>query len=207
MAFTYILKGIIIGFSLAAPLGPIGILCIRRTLAQGSWRGFRVGLSGASADIVYAVVAAFGVTLISDFVTGHQQWIRIVGGILLLSLGFHTFRSRPDTHIPSNWMSGQAQVFASTFLLALTNPLTLLAYTAAFSAIGVARIVDDRVSVTLLVAGVFLGSILWFSLLTCLARIFKERVTIRGLGLINRVAGSLLMLIGTVGLWTGLHGL
>jgi len=207
MAFTCLLKGIIIGFSLAAPVGPIGILCVRRTLAHGGWRGFLTGLSSASADAVYAVVAAFGVTLISNFVAGHQQWLRLVGGILLLALGFYTFRSRPDTHVPTRAMGREARVFISTFLLALTNPLTLFAYAAALSGIGVENIKSDGVYLTLLVTGIFLGSLLWSSLLTILARIFKEKVSARGLGIVNKVAGSLLMLFGAIALWTGLNGL
>ena len=206
MAFTCLLKGIIIGFSLAAPVGPIGILCVRRTLTHGGWRGFVVGLSSASADVVYAVIAAFGVTLISNFVAGHQQWLRLLGGIFLLALGFHTFRSRPDTHVPTKWMNREAQVYVSTLLLALANPLTLFAYTAALSGIGVENIKSDGVYLTLLVTGIFLGSLLWSSLLTILARIFKEKVSTRGLGIVNKVAGSLLMLFGAIALWIGLSG-
>lgn len=104
-------------------------------------------------------------------------------------------------------MDREAQVFISTFLLALTNPLTLFAYAAALSGIGVENIKSDRVCLTLLVTGVFLSSLLWSSLLTILARIFKEKVPTRGLGIVNKVAGSLLMLFGAVGLWTGLRGL
>jgi len=207
MAFTCLLKGIIIGFSLAAPVGPIGILCVRRTLTHGGWRGFVVGLSSASADVVYAITAAFGVTLISDFVAGHQQWVRLIGGILLLALGFHIFRSRPDAHIPTRVINREAGVYFSTLLLALTNPLTLFAYAAALSGIGVENIKTDRVYLMLLVVGVFLGSLLWSSLLTILARIFREKVSTRALGLVNKLAGSLLMLFGAIGLWTGLSGL
>ncbi len=207
MAFTCLLKGIIVGFSLAAPVGPIGVLCVRRTLAHGGWRGFVVGLSSASADVVYAIIAAFGVTLISDFVAGHQQWLRLIGGIFLLALGFYTFRSRPDTHVPSKWINREARVYFSTLLLALANPLTLFAYAAALSGIGIENIRSDSVYLTMLVTGVFLGSLLWSSLLTTLARIFKEKVSTRGLAIVNKVAGSLLMLFGAIGLLTGLSGL
>lgn len=207
MVFTCLLKGIIVGFSLAAPVGPIGVLCVRRTLAHGGWRGFVVGLSSASADVVYAIIAAFGVTLISDFVAGHQQWLRLIGGILLLAWGFHTFRSRPDTHVPTKRVNREARVYFSTLLLALANPLTLFAYAAALSGIGVENIRSDRVYLTLMVTGVFLGSLLWSSLLTILARIFKEKVSTRGLGIVNKVAGSLLMLFGAIAMWSGLSGL
>jgi threonine/homoserine/homoserine lactone efflux protein len=169
MAFTCLLKGIIVGFSLAAPVGPIGVLCVRRTLAHGGRHGFVVGLSSASADVVYAITAVFGVTLISNFVAGHQQWLRILGGIFLLILGFYTFRSRPDTNVPTKWINREAQVYFSTLLLALANPLTLFAYAAALSGIGIENIKSDRSYLTLLVIGVFLGSLLLSSLLTILA--------------------------------------
>jgi threonine/homoserine/homoserine lactone efflux protein len=207
MVFACLFKGIIVGFSLAAPVGPIGLLCVRRTLAHGGWRGFVVGLSSASADVVYAIIAAFGVTLISDFVAGHQQWLRLVGGIFLLALGFYIFRSRPVTHVPSKWINREARVYFSTLLLALANPLTLFAYAGALSGIGIENIRSDRIYLAVLVVGVFLGSLLWSSLLTTLARIFKEKISTRGLGIVNKVAGSLLMLFGAIGLWTGLSGL
>ena len=97
MYFIYLLKGIAIGFSLAAPVGPIGILCIRRTLAHGNKRGIIIGLSAASADMIYGIVAAFGVTLISDFISQEQHWIRFIGGIFMLIIGYRTFFSHPTT--------------------------------------------------------------------------------------------------------------
>jgi threonine/homoserine/homoserine lactone efflux protein len=204
---VFILKGIIIGFSLAAPVGPIGVLCMRRTLARGGWRGFTVGLSGASADIVYALVAAFGVSLISDYIAAHEHWIRLVGGILLLILGLYLYRSHPEAHTSAKWVREEAQAFVSIFFLALTNPLTLFAYSAAFSGIGVESIMGDGISVILLVAGVFLGSLLWFTLLTSLTRLFRDRVTTHGLSIINKAAGTLLMLFGLLGVWSGLRWL
>jgi threonine/homoserine/homoserine lactone efflux protein len=205
MVFVFLLKGIAIGFSLAVPIGPIGILCIRRTLARGSSRGFVIGLSGASADVVYALVAAFGVSLISEFVSVHQEWMRLAGGVLLLALGFHLVRTKPDTHAPTKRIKGETSVYVSTFFLALTNPMTLFAYAAAFSAIGVEGILGEYASLGFLVAGVFLGALLWFSLLTGLSHLFKKRITTGGLNVVNKVAGSLLMAFGLVGLWLGLR--
>jgi threonine/homoserine/homoserine lactone efflux protein len=87
MNFIYLLKGFAIGFSLAAPIGPVEVLCIRQTLAHGSKRGIIIGLSAASADMIYGIVATFGVTLISDFISQQQHWIRLVGSIFLFILG------------------------------------------------------------------------------------------------------------------------
>jgi threonine/homoserine/homoserine lactone efflux protein len=207
MNFIFLLKGLAIGFSLAAPVGPVGILCIRRTLAHGSKRGIIIGLSAASADMVYGIVAAFGVTLISDFISQQQHWIRLVGGILLLILGYHTFFSHPVNDIISGGKNGHARTFVSTFFLTLTNPMTLFAFAAVFAGIGLDKAIGLHSYAIFLVAGIFLGSLGWFSLLTSLVHFFSEIITTDGLVIINKVAGSLLTIFGAIALWSGLRGL
>jgi threonine/homoserine/homoserine lactone efflux protein len=206
MNLIYLLKGLAIGFSLAVPVGPIGILCIRRTLAHGSKRGIIIGLSAASADMVYGIVAAFGVTLISNFVSLHQHWIRLVGGILLLILGYHTFFSHPATDTVLSGKNGHARTFASTFFLTLTNPMTLFAFAAIFAGIGLDKTMTLHGYATFFVAGIFLGSLSWFTLLTSLVHFFREIITTDGLVIINKIAGSLLTLFGAFALWSGLRG-
>jgi threonine/homoserine/homoserine lactone efflux protein len=206
MEFIYLLRGLAIGFSLAAPVGPIGVLCIRRTLAYGSKRGLVVGASAASADMMYGIVAAFGVTLISDFIFIHQNIIRIAGGILLLFLGYHSYRSHPATDTESNNANGHTRAFISTFLLTLTNPMTLFAFAAVFAAIGLEKIVGDYSLASFLVIGVLLGSFCWFSLLTTLVHFFREKISTNGIALVNKIAGSLLIIFGIVALWSGIIG-
>lgn len=205
MHILYLFKGLVIGFSLAAPVGPVGVLCIRRTLAHGSRRGLIVGLSAASADMVYGIVAAFGVTLISDFISNQQHWFRLIGGILLIILGYRTFHAHPEKEKISNGGNNHARAYLSIFFLTLTNPMTLFAFAAVFAGVGLDKIVGDHSYASLLVAGVFLGSFLWFSSLTLMTRIFKEKVTTRGLVLINKIAGTLLILFGIVALGSGLR--
>jgi threonine/homoserine/homoserine lactone efflux protein len=207
MEFTYFLKGLIVGFSLPIPIGPVGILCIRRTLATGKLHGFLTGLSAAVSDMTYSIIAAFGITLVSDFISEHQQWIRLVGGAVLLMLGYRTFRSNSVKEASTKPVIGPALVFFSTFLVTFTNPMALFAYAAAFATIGTENLARDRQAAALLVAGVFLGSLSWFSLLTSLSRIFKERITVQGLALVNKVAGVLFMLFGMIILWSGLYGI
>ena len=207
MAFAYFLKGLIIGFSLAVPIGPIGILCARGTMLYGIRRGFIIGLSGALGDVIYALAAAFGVKLIFDLVASYQQWMRLLGGIMLIGAGIFTFRFQPKTNLSVKKSMKETGVFASTFLLALTNPLTLFGYAAAFSAVGVNKIIADRISIMLLIGGVFCGSFLWFSLLVWFSHTFKEKVTSRGVYVINKVAGLLLILFGAVGVFYGLRGM
>jgi threonine/homoserine/homoserine lactone efflux protein len=157
--------------------------------------------------MVYGIIAASGVTLISNFIIHEQHWIRFIGGILLMGLGYHTFHSHPDAKKNINATTGHTRAFFSAFLLTLTNPMTLFAFAAVFAGIGLQRILGDRWSATLLVVGIFLGSLLWFSLLTLLTRIFKENITTRGLVLVNKTAGILLALFGTVALVSGICGL
>ena len=198
MIVLYLLEGIVIGFLLATPVGPIGILCVRHTIANGRRHGLVVGLGGASADIVYAAVAALGVKLIADFVAEHQQLLRAAAGIILLIVGFYTLRSRPRTSDKSNDLILHTKIFVSTFLLAITNPMTLVGFAAVFTMLGVKQILTYHLEVAALIAGVFVGSLLWFSVLTSLARLLKERLTNTGLVRVNRIAGSLLMFFGAV---------
>ena len=207
MIVFHLFEGIVIGFLLATPVGPIGILCVRRTLTHGHREGLVVGLAGASADIVYAAVAAFGVRFISGFIADHQQSLRIAAGIVLLIVGFFTLRSRPETSARSNDLVVHTKIFISTYLLAITNPITLVGFAAVFTMLGVKNILPFHVHVTALVAGVFMGSLLWFSVLTSLAHLLKERLTNAGLARVNRIAGSLLLLFGAVAILGGIGAL
>jgi threonine/homoserine/homoserine lactone efflux protein len=207
MNSMYLLEGAVIGFSLAAPIGPVGILCVRRTLAHGARRGLAIGASAACCDMVNSIVAAFGITLVSDFITLEQSWIRLVGGIILLVIGYGVFRARPLADKEAKAPRGHAWDFFSTALLVFTNPLTLFAFAAAFAVIGVKNIVGHPAAGLMLVAGVFFGSLTWFVLLAGLVHFFKEKVMRVGLTLVNRVTGSLLMLCGLYALWSGIRGL
>jgi threonine/homoserine/homoserine lactone efflux protein len=206
MEIIYLLRGIAIGFSLAAPVGPIGILCIRRTLAYGSKRGLIVGLSAASADMMYGIVAAFGVTLISNFVTNNLSIIRIVGGVVLLILGYRAIRSHPSTDTTPNGTNGHTRAFISIFFLTLTNPMTLFAFAAVFAGIGIEKMVGDYSHAIFLVTGIFIGSMSWFSILTTLVHFFRERISTDGIALVNKIAGSLLLIFGLFALWIGISG-
>ena len=164
MNLTILLKGIILGFSIAAPVGPIGVLCIRRTLAHGRLTGFLSGLGAATADTCYGAAAAFGFSLAFAGAAGTEATpytvLRIVGGLFLLYLGISTFRSKPATEAARTTGSGLWSAFLSTFFLTITNPLTMLSFAAMFAGLGVAG-----GSAVMLVVGVFLGSALWWSVL------------------------------------------
>jgi threonine/homoserine/homoserine lactone efflux protein len=196
MLATVLLKGAVIGFSLAAPIGPVGMMCIRRTLTHGHLRGFVSGLGAATADSVYAIVAAFGITLISNFIIQHEYSIRLVGGILLILLGVRTLLVHPVEKAAKNGLNGHASAYVTMFLLTFTNPMTLFAFAVVFAGVGAGSAVGDTLTAAFLVGGVFLGSALWFLFMTTAVHFYKEKFKIWGLKVVNIIAGSFILLCG-----------
>ena len=200
MLFKVLLKGVVIGFSLAAPIGPVGMMCIRRTLTHGHLRGFVSGLGAAAADSVYAIVAAFGITLISNFIIAEEYWIRLVGGALLIVLGLRTLLTHPMDTAPKNGVNGHASAFVTMFFLTFTNPMTLFAFAVVFAGMGAGSAVGegDTLTATLLVAGVFLGSATWFLAITSAVHFFKDKFKLWGLKVVNIISGSFILLCGII---------
>jgi threonine/homoserine/homoserine lactone efflux protein len=197
MVLTIFLKGILIGFAVAVPIGPIGIMCIRKTLAEGRLRGLIIGLGAATADFFYGCVAAFGITIISDTLVSQRIWIRLVGGALLLYLGVRTFRKLPaDPNIPIN-DKGIFRSYLSSLLITITNPLTIFAFIAVFAALGLENeaIIFSGLA---LVVGVFAGSFLWFLSLSSGVMLFRKKLDLIGLRWINKIAGILIIISGII---------
>jgi threonine/homoserine/homoserine lactone efflux protein len=183
--------GLIIGFSIAAPVGPIGVLCIRRTLAFGPVSGLLSGLGAASADAVYGAMAAFGLTFVSAMLVNQQEWLKLVGGLFLCYLGVATLLappSSPDTAGEQN-LAGD---YASTFFLTLTNPATILSFAAIFAGLGLGSQQRDYLSAGLMVLGVFSGSALWWLTLSSLVGLFRKKLTGPGLRWVNRISGLII---------------
>lgn len=193
-----LLSGVIIGFSIAAPVGPIGILCIRRTLADGRLHGLISGLGAATADAVYGCIAAFGLAFISDFLIQQQMWFRVVGGTFLLFLGVRTILSKPKEKTEDTKKLGLASSYGSTFLLTLTNPVTIISFAAIFASLGLASSGGDYGSAALLVLSVFIGSATWWLILSGSVSLLRARVTQRVLLWINRVSGAIILSFGIV---------
>ncbi len=192
----FFLKGLIIGFSIAAPVGPIGVLCIRRTLAEGRIPGFISGLGAATADALYGGIAGFGLTFISNFLIHQQMGFRLVGGAFLLYLGIKTFLARPAEGPSTTEGKSLTSAYASTFFLTLTNPMTILAFAAIFAGLGVASESKGYASAGILVMGVFLGSTLWWVILSSGVSLFRKGFDLKALSWVNRVSGILIMGFG-----------
>ena len=200
MAMPFFLKGIIIGFSIAAPVGPIGVLCIRRTLAQGRLAGLVSGLGAATADLFYGCVAAFGLTFISQFLIDQEMWLRLLGGLFLLYLGIKTFLAKGGGEAIAEKKSGLLNSYLSTFFLTLTNPLTILSFAAIFAGLGIVNTGGDYFSALILVAGVFSGSAIWWFFLSAGASFFQKKIDAQGLAWINRISGAIITIFGLVAL-------
>jgi threonine/homoserine/homoserine lactone efflux protein len=201
--FLLFLKGLLIGFSIAAPVGPIGVLCIRRTLAEGRATGFVSGLGAATADAFYGVVAGFGLTLVSVFLQGQGFWFRLIGGAFLGYLGVRTFLAKPadssrmqsapaaTTRLVDHPTIQLLAAYLSTLFLTITNPATILSFIAVF---GVLRVGmgTDYVSAGMVVAGVFSGSALWWLMLSISVGVLRAKFDANAMKWVNRISGLIL---------------
>ena len=200
MDISFLIRGLIIGFSIAATVGPMSILCIHRTLHKGQLYGLVSGLGIATADAVYGSIAGFGLTVISGFLISQQMWIRLIGGLFLVYLGVKTILTRPAERAAAAKADGFVGAYISTFLLTLTNPLTILSFAAIFAGIGVGGASKSYLSATLVVCGVFLGSVSWWCILTGGISLLRKRFTARWLLWINRISGVIILLFGVLAL-------
>jgi len=194
-------KGAGIGFVIAAPVGPVGVLCVHRTLRHGRLAGLVAGLGAAAGDAVYGMVAAFGLTLVSDWLVAHEEAVRLVGGIFLLFLAAKMLfvqRKQPSAHeadvVERAENAGMIRAFFATFVLTLTNPITIIAFLGIFAAAGAGDLADHRNLAAVLVAGVFVGSALWWFLLAGGAGLIRGRLEAGGMRWIN--IGSAVTILG-----------
>ena len=198
------LQGLVLGLSIATPVGPIGVLCIQRTLSRGRRSGFVTGLGAASADAVYGSIAGFGLAAVSSLLLDYRTGIQIGGGLLLLSLGVQSFRAEPAATTDSA-PDGQGLLrdYGSTFLLTMANPATILAFVGIFTGLGVG-LSGSYSDALVLVGGVFLGSALWWLALSTGVSVFRSRITRSVLRRVNQLAGVIVAGFGSVALVSGL---
>jgi len=201
METTFFLKGLIIGFVIAAPVGPIGVLCARRTLIFGRRAGFFSGMGAATADSIYGFVAAFGLTLVSDFLIGHNAFLRLVGGSLLCILGIKAMVTVPSLkHDYPKSFQKFAGMYTSTFFLTLTNPMTIFSFAAVFAGFGLAGVRGSILSSGALILGVFLGSALWWVFLVGVFSLFRKRFHSHELRWVNLISGIIFIASGILAL-------
>jgi threonine/homoserine/homoserine lactone efflux protein len=191
------LKALTIGFSIAAPVGPIGLLCIRRSLVDGILAGLITGLGAATADAAYGCIAGFGLTALSNFLVRQKFWLGLFGGVFLCYLAYRIIISKPPTQSAEPGSPGLLSAFGSTFLLTLANPLTILSFVAVFAGFGLGtRGETDYGAAWRLVAGVFTGSALWWLLLSGGVGLVRARLGTSMLRSINWVSGGVILAFG-----------
>lgn len=193
-------KGILIGLAIAAPVGPIGLLCIQRTLARGRWAGVLSGLGAASADAVYGGVAGFGLASAANLLLAWQVPLQRLGGLFLLYLAWRTWQTPPAAEQApvQPTRTGLLGDYLSTLVLTLTNPVTILAFLGIFAGLGLVAEGRDWAAAGTLVLGVFAGSLLWWLLLAGGVGLLRGRLTPTALRGINRASG---LLIAGFGIW------
>jgi threonine/homoserine/homoserine lactone efflux protein len=201
--FGTLLRGFIIGISIAAAVGPISLLCIRKTLADGRLAGFVCGMGAATADGLYGCVAAFGLTWVSELLIDQQPWLRLIGGLFLVYLGGRTFLERPVETAASTSAPGSTSVaksYASTFVLTVANPMTILSFAAIFAGLGLGETGGGYTLASVLVTGVFVGSALWWLLLSTGVGLVRTKLDPVALRWMNGASGALILGFGVVSL-------
>lgn len=197
---TPFLRGLLLGFAIAAPVGPIGILCIRRSLAQGRAIGFVSGLGAATADVLYGCIAAFGLTAVSGLLVRQQDWLRLIGGLFLCALGVRTLLARPSDRPAAAENRGYGSAYLSTLLLTLTNPMTILSFAAVFAGLGLGGAGSGYPAAAAVVLGVFVGSAAWWFLLSGGVSLVRGKFDARMLLWVNRVSGLIIIGFGVAAL-------
>jgi threonine/homoserine/homoserine lactone efflux protein len=198
----YLIKGFSVGFMASIPLGPIGVMCIQRTLSKGHRSGVVSGLGAASADLIFAIVAVFSLTLVTAFVETHMLLLKMIGGICVVVMGVYIFLKNPAVQIRKN-RAGKGSLwsdFITIFFLTLTNPAFILVFVTLFAATGVGQTptVNNLLSNVLLLAGVYLGGNTWWFTLTSLVSMLRNRFRPRHLLWINRISGALITALGVL---------
>jgi threonine/homoserine/homoserine lactone efflux protein len=194
-------KGVIVGFCLAAPVGPIAALCVQRTIAKRWISGLVSGMGAAVADAVYGAVAAFGATIVSEFLISERTWMQRIGGVILIFMGLRLFLTKPKhegdgkDEADAKGLTGD---FLSTFLLTLTNPMTFVAFAAIFTTMGIGAVRGHSLLTAELVGGVFLGSALWWVILCGGAHALRRRFSYEKLLHVNRGTGIFVIGVGIV---------
>jgi threonine/homoserine/homoserine lactone efflux protein len=193
---TLFLRGLGLGFVIAAAIGPIGLLCIRRTLVDGALAGFVSGLGAATADAFYGALAAFGLTALTGLLISLRGPLGVVGGAFLVWLGLRTMRARPLAAAEAPARPGLAGAYLSTLALTLTNPATILSFAAVF--VGLGAVAGGFAGALGLTVGVGLGSAAWWAVLAIAVSTLRRRISPRVIAGVNAVSGALLIAFGLV---------
>lgn len=203
MSFWFLAVGAVIGVLVAAPVGPVNVICIQRAMRKGALEGFLVGLGAALGDTLFGAVAAFGLSSVSDMLMTIERWLALGGAVILLVMGIITWRSHPHLTDPVPRTRDTIHGAIATFALTISNPLTALGFIALFTSVGFTR-TDSTGDAATIVAGVFIGSALWWLVISRIAQMVRGRLSDDHLTMINR--GSAILIWGFAA-WALVKGL
>ena len=198
MEIDFLLKGIIVGFLASIPLGPVGVLCIQRTINKGRTSGVISGMGAATVDSFYALVAAFGLTYIINFIVEQQFYIELIGGGVLIFLGANIFNTNPIRQIRRHRRKKNRLIedYFSVFLLTLSNPLALFLFVAAFAGMGMVDSDNSSFKSSFIILGVFIGAMIWWFALTFFINLVRKKFRLKQLWWINKIAGLIIVIFG-----------
>jgi threonine/homoserine/homoserine lactone efflux protein len=197
-----IYNGIIIGILVSAPMGPIGLMCIQRTLNKGRWHGFASGVGAAFSDLIYASITALGMGIVINFVEANQLLIQIIGSVLLFLFGLYTFQTNPSKSLlkPKDGGNTFSQYALTAFFLTLSNPLIIFLFIALFARF---NFIDSDETVYSIIIGllfIVIGALCWWFLVTTLVGKLRPIINVRGLWIINKVVGAVIMFLSLLGI-------
>jgi threonine/homoserine/homoserine lactone efflux protein len=197
MSFSLLWEGFLIGIAVSVPLGPLGMLCIRRTVNKNWKSGLLSGLGIAASDTLYAIVAGFSLTIIINFISSYEVYFKILGTSMVVLLGLYIFRSNPAREIQKFRQKGTSYIqdFLTAFLLTLSNPLSVFVFIAIFTSYSLVLQLSQLFEALLIIGGIFAGSATWWFVLTGLAYLFKHKLTINTLWWANKIIGLSVILI------------
>jgi len=196
MSAYFIIQGVLIGFVVAVPVGPLGLLCINRALALGAICGLFSGLGVASADALAALIAALGISFVPSFLTEYQTLLRLAGGVFLCYLGWQIYAATPKEQLVPTQMNGLLHAYVTTFFLTFSNPVTILSFIAIYAGWHVPSLHGRYWAAALLALGVFIGSALWWVSLFIAMTAYRGKFSMRTLGWVHRVSGVLILGFG-----------
>ena len=202
-----LIKGIIVGLGASIPLGPIGILCIQRTLSKGKWSGFATGMGAAISDIIFSAIALLGLAFVNDFLTTYREWVMLFGGAIVAGFGLKIFITNPIKQIKRVQEGNHQYIqdFASSFIMTITNPGAIFLIIGMFAFIGIdSGSYEFGLVLAPALLGVFIGTLGWWFTLSTVINLFRNKFRLKQLLVTNWIAGTIIMAIGIVSLFEGL---
>lgn len=196
MDISFFFKGILVGIIISAPIGPVGALCIQRTMNRGRLCGILSGIGAAIGDSIFAAIAVFGLTFISGFLNDKEAWFRIAGGVILLYFGLRVYLSKPQDCSAANGEVNHFGIIGSAFLLTISNPLVILSIIAVFAVLGIVDPTASYISTALLILGVFTGAVFLWTVTSHILSGYRNKMGQRGALLVNRITGLFILACG-----------